>query len=336
MRLSLFRTFNGRKLLCVLILIMLLPLALSYLQKRSLRQKEPVIAAGVEMLGKSFGGLTASGARTVLEQMAAVHRIPAVDARIDEETQGVIPDINGLIIDVEATIQKLLQAQKGETIEPQYRQVPAKTTLEDFPAHPVYRGNPAKKQVAFLINVAWGNEYLPDLIAALKEAGAEGTFFLVGRWVERNQKEAQMLAETGFEIASHGYSDALSLQHADKETIAEDLRKATQVIADVCKVKPHFFSPHRGELSPLVLEEAAAQELRVIMWSLDTVDWQLPGVEKMLAKILDNVKGGDLILMHPTAQTAELLRLLIPELRNLGLEPVALSELLNPERQVKE
>ncbi|NLM52856.1 MAG: polysaccharide deacetylase family protein [Firmicutes bacterium] len=335
MRHRMFGTINGRKLLCILILIMLFPLALNFATKNRLK-KEPVIAEGVELLGKPLGGLTLTSAKTVLEQMASVHQVPPVNAVIDEETKGVIPEINGLVIDVEETMHKLLVAQEGESVEPYYRQVAAETGLQDFPEYPIYRGNPEKKQVAFLINVAWGNEYLPALLAALKEAKAQGTFFLVGRWVEGNQREAQMIAEAGFEIASHGYSDAISLQQADKEVIDADLRKATEIIEAVCKVKPQFFSPHRGELSPLVLQVAAAQNLRVIMWSLDTVDWQLPGVEKMLAKVLNNVQGGDLILMHPTEQTAEFLRLVIPELRNLGLEPVTLSTLLNPERQVKE
>ena len=335
MRHRIFGTLNGRKLLCILILIMFLPLALNYAAKKSLR-REPVIAEGVELLGKPLGGLTPAAAETVLEQIAAVHHFPPVNAVIDEKTKGVIPEINGLQLDVDATMTKILQTQKGETVTPHYRQVAAPVTLKDFPDYPVYQGNPAKKQVVFLINVAWGNEYLPDLLVALKEADAQGSFFLVGRWVEGNQKEAEMIAEAGFEIASHGYSDAISLQNADKETISADLRKATQVIESACKVKPQFFSPHRGELSPLVLQAAAEQNLRVIMWTLDTVDWQLPGVEKMLEKILGNVKGGDLILMHPTEQTPEFLRLVIPELRNRGLEPVTLSELLNPARQVKE
>ena len=65
MRHRIFGTLNGRKLLCILILIMFLPLALNYAAKKSLR-REPVIAEGVELLGKLMW-LTAA-AETVLNK----------------------------------------------------------------------------------------------------------------------------------------------------------------------------------------------------------------------------------------------------------------------------
>ncbi len=40
--------------------------------------------------------------------------------------------------------------------------------------------------------------------------------------------------------------------------------------------------------------------MRTVLWSLDTVDWRDPGIEKMESSIKDNIKGGDIILMHPT------------------------------------
>lgn len=41
-----------------------------------------------------------------------------------------------------------------------YSQVKPSVHLESLQPEPIYKGNPDKPMVAFLINVAWGNEYL--------------------------------------------------------------------------------------------------------------------------------------------------------------------------------
>ncbi|NLZ39429.1 MAG: polysaccharide deacetylase family protein [Firmicutes bacterium] len=291
---------------------------------------------GVIFADKDVGGLSPAEVRAVIEQVASIRQIAPVNTTLDTVNNGVIPGLNGLTIDVEKTLEQIMEAQKGEKISPVYRQVEPEITLDAYPELPIYRGNPLKKQVAFLINVAWGNEYLEDLLAVLKENKAEATFFLVGRWVRDNTAEARLIAESGFEIANHGYSDALSMQEASLETAREDIRRAADIIEEICGKRPIYFSPHRGELSPAVLKAAALENNHTVMWTVDTVDWMLPGVEVMVEKILTQAEGGSLILMHPTEQTADFLRQVIPGIRAKGLEPVSLSTLLSPMRSLGE
>ncbi len=51
------------------------------------------------------------------------------------------------------------------------------------PNLPIYRGNAGKRKVAFVINVAWGNEELMEILEILDYYQLKKTFFLVGRWV---------------------------------------------------------------------------------------------------------------------------------------------------------
>lgn len=68
----------------------------------------------------------------------------------------------------------------------------------------------------------------------------------------------------------------------------------------------------------------------MLMWTLDTVDWKLPGEDVMAGRILENVKPGAIILMHPTVQTAGFLRLTLPELQRRGLDVVPAGVLFSP------
>ena len=335
MRYSCFSVLNGRKLLSLILFVLLLPVALNSCSKL-LQRDSTSVSRDVIFDGKSLSGLTANEVRIVVEQVAQIKQIQPQEAIIDATTNGVIPGLNGLDLDIEKTVERILQARTGETVDPIYQQIPPAITLVDYKKYPIFQGNSSKRQVTFIINVAWGNEYLQEMLDVLKEASAQATFFLVGRWVYANQEEAKMISAAGFEIASHGYSDAISMGQATKAVIEKDIALAAHTIETVCNTKPLYFSPHRGELSPLVLEAASAQNQQVIMWTIDTVDWKLPGVDTMIKKIVANAKGGSLILMHPTEQTAEFLRQVIPTLRNMGLEPVTLTELLSPVRVLKE
>ncbi|HZK23837.1 MAG TPA: polysaccharide deacetylase family protein [Oscillospiraceae bacterium] len=334
MRYRVSAILKSPKVLQLFFMLLLLLIIANYF--RPVLSPATSICAGVNLAGKDLGGLTTEEAKAVIEQVARMQDTPPIDCRIDPTTNGVIPGLNGLSIDVAETLARVSSAQEHETVKPVFRQAAPAVGLTAFPEHPIYQGNPVKQQVAFLINVAWGNEYLPEMLAVLKEQQAEAVFFLVGRWVQANEADARLIADAGFELGNHGYSDALSMQELTLAAATDDISRAAEVIEKVCGKRPVYFSPHRGELSADVLKAAASLKQRTVMWTVDTVDWMLPGVSVMLDKILSKAEGGSLILMHPTAQTPEFLRQVIPALRTKGLEPVSLTKLLNPMRAAKE
>lgn len=326
-----FSVLSGRRLIIILLLLFFLPVAFQGCGRMSL-QNQHLVEANVLLNGNNLGGLTKEEAGAVLNSLAMELRVEPVNAAIDPVTKGVIPDLSGSELDVEATLSLLMQAEANTKVKPVMIDLPAEVSLASFPLHPVFQGNSQKPQVAFLINVAWGNEYLQEILEVLQAADAGATFFLVGRWVRENQEMARMLGNSGFELANHGYSDLLSMSKASFSQAQNDIRQANEIIFEICGVRPSYFSPHKGEFNEHVLKAAAQEKNRTVLWTVDTVDWKLPGVEVMSEKIFANVAGGSLILMHPTAQTAELLRQVIPALRTAGLEPVSLSELLCPSR----
>ena len=59
-----------------------------------------------------------------------------------------------------------------------FTQTKPKVHLNDLPPAPIYKGNPNKPMVTFIINVAWGNEYLSEMLATLKKHNISVSFFL--------------------------------------------------------------------------------------------------------------------------------------------------------------
>lgn len=252
-----------------------------------------------------------------------------VDAQYDPVNKSIIPDLNGFEIDVAKTAEVIRSARRGAYITPVWRETRAEKTLEQSKELPVYQGNPAKSQVALVFNVSWGNEYLEEILRILSEERVTASFFLVGRWAAENGELAKEIHDLGHDLGNHGYSDA-HLQELDPEEIREEIDKTNKVVHELTGVELRWFSPPYGEKAEKIFTAAAQQGMHTILWSLDTVDWTLPGEEAIVNRIVPNLHNGAIILMHPTAQTPGALRTILAALRERGLQPVSVTELLNP------
>ncbi|HEY4554544.1 MAG TPA: polysaccharide deacetylase family protein, partial [Bacillaceae bacterium] len=147
----------------------------------------PYTSLYVEQL--KSGSIQAAAAKSSLykqiEEKAESYYIPPQDARIDRVWKAM-PGYNGIEVDVAASYAKM---KKGRTYEEKklvFRQIPPAVHLSDLPPAPIYRGHPEKPMVALLINVAWGEEFLPGMLATLKQHSIHATFFLEGRWAKAN------------------------------------------------------------------------------------------------------------------------------------------------------
>lgn len=59
-------------------------------------------------------------------------------------------------------------------------------TTETFNTDVYYTGNVDEKTLAFACNVDWGNEYIEPLLEVFSKNDIKITFFVTGRWAEKN------------------------------------------------------------------------------------------------------------------------------------------------------
>ena len=66
----------------------------------------------------------------------------------------------------------------------------------------------------------------------------------------------------------------------------------------------------------------------MIIWDLDTLDWETKNVDSIVSEVLNNVKDGSIVLMHDLYETTvEASEIIIPELVSRGYRMVTVSEL---------
>lgn len=193
---------------------------------------------------------------------------------------------------------------------------------------PIYEVARDDKMISITLDGTWGANYTEEILQILKENNVKITFFFAGYWLEKYPELVKKIALDGHEIGNHTYThphcNSLSRKELEKE-----LESTSDLIEKLIGKRPQFFRPPFGEYNNRVIRTCNDLGYQVIQWSLDSLDWQEPGVDYIIKRISDNVKSGDIILMHNNApDTPAALKSLLPSLKKRGFKIVPLSKLV--------
>ncbi len=255
------------------------------------------------------------------------------NAKIDPVWKAM-PGYNGLKVNLSASYKNMKKSGEFDEDKLVYQQISPKVHLEDLSPSPIYRGHPDKPMVSFIINVAWGNEYLSSMLATLKKHHVSASFFLEGNWVKKNPELAKMIVSAGHEVGNHSYShpDMAKLTAAQAR---EQIQQTNEVIEAATEKKPTLFGPPSGSYREETVKVAHKLKMKTIMWTVDTVDWKKPTPEILINRVMKKIDNGSMVLMHPTESTATSLDRLIKQIKQKDLQIGTVSDLLGEERIMK-
>ncbi|WP_251553912.1 polysaccharide deacetylase family sporulation protein PdaB [Neobacillus muris] len=200
----------------------------------------------------------------------------------------------------------------------------------------IYKG---EKNLALTFNIGWGDEKAEPILDTLKNENVKSaTFFLSGSWAERHPDLVNRIVKEGFEIGMLGYN-YIDYTEIEDARIAKDISKAQEVFKklDVNEIK--LLRAPTGHFDERTIKIAKRYGFTVVHWSLDSQDWQNPGVKKILENTSKADKG-DIVLLHASdsaKQTAKALPQIIQAARQKNLKLVTVSEMIsNGEAQSNE
>ncbi|NLG89764.1 MAG: polysaccharide deacetylase family protein [Clostridiaceae bacterium] len=193
---------------------------------------------------------------------------------------------------------------------------------------PIYSVEKNENKVSITFDCAWGADDIPIILNTLKEKNVKATFFLVGSWIEKNEEETRMIAEQGHDVANHS-KNHFKMGVLGKEKVRSEIIDCGKLIEEITGKKTDLFRAPYGDYNDTVLTVARQEGYYNIQWSLDSLDWK-PGItEEGILSRIENAKSGDILLFHnDTANTAKILGRVIDILKEKGLNPVPVSELI--------
>lgn len=265
-----------------------------------------------------------------IKAKAKKYEVPAKNAMIDSVWK-TVPGYNGLKVDVAASYNVMKKAGAFDEKKLIFKQIPPKIHLSQLKAEPIYRAHPDKPVVSFLINVAWGNEYIPKMLTVLKKHNVKATFFLEGRWTKENPELAKTIKDAGHEIGNHSYTHP-NMKILSSEATRKELIETNEVIKAITGISSTLFAPPSGAFRSETVTVADELGMDTVMWSVDTIDWQKPSPDVLTSRVLSKIHKGAFILMHPTDSTSKSLESLIVNIKKKELHITSVSESLKEER----
>ena len=174
--------------------------------------------------------------------------------------------------------------------------------------------------------------YTDRILEILEKYNVKATFFFVGQNIENYPEAAERVYAAGHEIGNHTYTHHRDRAMERGELISE-LEKCDDAIYEIDEYRTRLFRPPEGAFDDDVEMAAKSMDYSIILWSIDTRDWEHQRPETILGNVLTNIKSGDIILMHDyigrNSPTPEALDMIIPALIERGYKFVTVSELVN-------
>ena len=186
--------------------------------------------------------------------------------------------------------------------------------------------DPSKPMVALTYDDGPGGKSERRILKCLKKYHAVATFFYVGNRVKEDRETIRMAYDMGCEIGNHSWDHA-DFTGLDKGDIKNQLKKTNSAISKVTGVKPVLFRPPYGSYNDKVMKAA---NMPLIMWDVDTLDWESRDAKKVFNKVKKTKKlDGKIILMHSIyGSTAKATEKMVPWLLKNGYQLVTVTELI--------
>jgi peptidoglycan/xylan/chitin deacetylase (PgdA/CDA1 family) len=184
-------------------------------------------------------------------------------------------------------------------------------------------------------------EVTPRILDMLKERGIKATFFILSERAEEHSELARRLVAEGHEAALHG-SNHDNLTTLGMGQVMDRVRGGKQRLHRVVGSPVRLFRPPYGAQSLRTFALTRLSGMKVVVWSADPNDWDQVSLEEIVARTLQHVEPGAILLLHdgwtpdpdgdgnrPTGDKVEVVRQILDALEGAGLKCTTVSDLLS-------
>ncbi len=174
----------------------------------------------------------------------------------------------------------------------------------------------------------------PQLLDILKERNIKATFYVVGTNVVEYPAIIERMIAEGHEIGNHTWNHP-TLTKIGAAGVKSQMDRTTDAIVKTSGVRPATMRPPYGATNASLnkrLDEDYG--FKVIMWSVDPLDWKYRNADRVTREILAGATPGGIILVHDIhASSVAAMPGTLDALKARGYEFATVSELLKMDGQ---
>ena len=173
--------------------------------------------------------------------------------------------------------------------------------------------------------------YTERLVEVLNSLRVKATFFAIGVEERYFSGGTVLQLRSGDAIGDHTETHPMMAslsRHDQHEQLFEQIAR----IELLGGPRPRLFRPPYGSFNAATFKELHALRLLMVLWSTDTRDYTMPGVQAIVQSALAGAHPGAIILMHDAggdrSQTIAALPAIVAGLHKRGLRAVTVPRLM--------
>ena len=168
-------------------------------------------------------------------------------------------------------------------------------------------GDECEEKVVYLtFDAGYENGNVEKILDTLGNEQVPGAFFVLENLITRNTDLVCRMIKEGHTVANHTASHK-NMTKLGRDEFAAELKRLEDIFQEKTgSVMPKYYRPPEGKFNEMSMKLADELGYKTIFWSFAYADWdnnQQMSRERAMAKILDNMHNGAVILLHPTSAT---------------------------------
>jgi peptidoglycan-N-acetylglucosamine deacetylase len=201
-----------------------------------------------------------------------------------------------------------------------------------FFGHFICQGNCSRREVALTFDDGPDARSTPDLLELLRNEGVPAAFFCIGQRVAAERELTTRIAHEGHLLGNHTYHHSNLTNCFGPRRLREELQLTQAAIAAATGLAPAHFRPPMGLSNPFTFHIAKQLALKVVGWTIRSLDTRIPDSERVVQRITARLRPGAIILLHdgniPADRLVLTVRLLLAKLREQNYTVVRLDRLM--------
>jgi peptidoglycan/xylan/chitin deacetylase (PgdA/CDA1 family) len=200
----------------------------------------------------------------------------------------------------------------------------------------LWRGSSSSSGVALTFDDGPHPTTTRRILALLAERRAIATFFVVGEKVERYPDVVRELVAAGHQVGLHGFLHERLYAFKTPRQVERDIRRTQEAVERTVGIRPTWFRPPLGHVSPRTAVGARRAGVDLVAWSARGLDGVPSAEAERVARRLERgLRPGAIIMLHDASEredfvpaSVEALPKLLDAIERKGLRVVSLESMV--------